>query len=60
MKRRSLGLPMRCPKCPPQRYFGVLKGEATPTHLVKFTLADRCPNCKTPLVPTLDRFKASA
>lgn len=51
MERRTLGLPMRCPKCPPRRYFGVLKGEAVPTALVKYGKNDNCPNCKTPLVP---------
>jgi predicted Zn-ribbon and HTH transcriptional regulator len=55
MEKRSLGLPMRCPKCPSRRYFGMLKGENIPTKLVKFTQADKCPNCKTALEPTIQR-----
>lgn len=46
---------MRCPKCPPRRYFGVLKGEVVPTHLVKFGRSDTCPNCKTMLIPITER-----
>jgi len=52
--RDMFGLPMKCPKCPPRRYYGILKGEQVPTHLVKFSKTkDLCENCKTPLVPTL-------
>jgi len=43
---------MKCPSCPPRLYFGVLKGERIATDLVKYTKADVCPNCKTPLVPS--------
>jgi len=46
----TLGLPLRCPKCPAKHYFGSLKGESVPTSLVKYGKADVCPNCKTPLV----------
>jgi hypothetical protein len=50
-QRRSLGLPLRCPKCAAsRRYFGVLKGEQTPTKMVKLNGSDICPNCKTKLV----------
>jgi len=52
-KTRTLGLPMKCPTCPPRRYFGKLKGEQVPTHLVKLNATDLCDNCKTQLVPTL-------
>ena len=58
LAKRTLGLPMRCPKCPPRRYYGVLKGEAVPTHLVKLGKGDTCPNCNTLLVPTLERKSA--
>lgn len=58
-KARTLGLPMKCPSCPPRRYFGVLKGEQVPTDLVKFGKTDVCENCKTTLVPTLRQLKAS-
>ena len=51
MKARTLGLPMKCPTCPPRRYYGILKGDQVPTNLVKYTKADVCDNCKTPLVP---------
>jgi len=50
---RTLGLPMKCPTCPPRRYYGILKGEQVPTHLVKFNHSDVCDNCKTPLQPTI-------
>jgi hypothetical protein len=33
----------------------MLKGENIPTKLVKFTQADKCPNCKTALEPTIQR-----
>lgn len=46
---------MKCPSCPPRRYYGILKGEQVPTHLVKFNLSDVCENCKTPLIPTIKR-----
>ena len=50
--RRTLGLPLKCPKCAPtRRYFGLLKGEQTPTKLVKLSGSDACPNCKTRLIP---------
>jgi hypothetical protein len=55
MKARTFGLPMKCPSCPPRRYYGILKGEQVPTHLVKFGKADVCTNCKKPLVPTIER-----
>jgi len=49
-KGKTLGLPLRCPKCPAKHYFGTLKGESVPTLLVKYGKSDVCPNCKTPLV----------
>lgn len=48
-KGRTLGLPLRCPKCPSKHYYGILKGETVPTTLVKYGKADVCPNCRTPL-----------
>jgi len=61
MTARTLGLPMKCPKCPPRRYYGILKGEQVPTGLVKFNgKFDVCENCKTPLVPTVDRVLTQA
>ena len=50
MKGNTLGLPLRCPKCPAKHYFGVLKGETVPTEMVKFGRSDVCPNCRTPLI----------
>jgi hypothetical protein len=50
MSGYTLGLPLRCPKCPPKHYFGTLKGDSVPTQMVKFGKADVCPNCRTPLV----------
>lgn len=55
MDKRTLGLPMKCPKCPERRYFGLLKGEQTPTKMVKLSGSDTCPNCKTRLIPTIER-----
>ena len=48
-KGKTLGLPLRCPKCPAKHYFGTLKGESVPTILVKYGRSDICPNCKTQL-----------
>jgi hypothetical protein len=42
-KRAGYGLPLKCPKCPPEHYFGMLK--------VPGTKAVPCPNCNTALVP---------
>lgn len=49
-KSGPLGLPLRCPKCPPKHYYGILKGETVPTGLVKFSRSDVCPNCREPLI----------
>lgn len=48
--KRILGLPIKCPTCPPKHYFGVLKGEQLPRERVKLG-ADKCENCGTKLVP---------
>lgn len=45
----TLGLPLVCPKCPAKHYYGVLKGEAVRTTMVKYG-KDVCPNCRTHLV----------
>jgi len=49
-KGRTLGLPLRCPKCPSKHYYGILKGETVPTIMVKYGKSDVCPNCRTLLV----------
>jgi ssDNA-binding Zn-finger/Zn-ribbon topoisomerase 1 len=42
MKTQGYGLPLRCPKCPPESFFGMLK--------VPGNKAVPCPNCGTPLI----------
>lgn len=57
-----LGLPLRCPKCPPKFYFGTLKAAQLPTPKVKPGKNDRCPNCGSKLEPTIftdDEFPAT-
>ena len=40
--RPSYGLPLRCPNCPPEHAFGMLKTPGTPSR--------PCPNCGSKLV----------
>lgn len=40
--KQGYGLPLRCPKCPAQQYYGMLK--------VPGNKVVPCPNCGTPLV----------
>ena len=47
---RTLGRPVKCPKCPSKHYFGILKGQDIPTELVRIGRSDACPNCHTPLI----------
>lgn len=49
--RRTRGLPVRCPGCPPKYYYGVLKGADVPTDKVRLGKADVCPNCNKRLIP---------
>lgn len=44
MAQPGYGLPLRCPKCPPEHAFGVLK--------VPGMKAPPCPNCGSKLVAT--------
>jgi len=46
---KTFGRPLKCPKCPPKHYFGLLKGQEIPTELVRIGRSDVCPNCNTPL-----------
>jgi hypothetical protein len=51
---RTLGLPLKCPKCPSKNYFGVLKAPQVPTVLVKLDgRSDVCPTCETALIPAV-------
>lgn len=50
MAGQGYGLPLRCPKCPVNTYYGMLK--------VPGNKAVPCPNCGTSLAPTRTRAGA--
>lgn len=48
-QQKQFGWPLRCPKCPPKEYFGVLK---VPGDAAGIKIPYACPNCGTRLVAT--------
>jgi len=45
-RREPFGWPLRCPRCPPKHYFGILK---VPGDAAGNKAAYSCPNCGTKL-----------